>query len=279
MRKVSLLLLIPLGAIFLILSQCGKSAIEAQRDDYGVACGMAYKTSDIYFKESDVLTFKLRFIYFADSIGEREPDYGVIIQGANKFYQSSGIQFVPYSGGSFSTKIVNSDMKADMPSFIKYHLNYFKNDSVITMYIYGDDQPNYAADMKNVAGSAGGIGSNFFAVRRRYIYEPTVWHELGHCFFLMHPSEPDPTQKGLSLMYGDKVCDLIKSDPIVGARPDTCYVQNGWNPYTQEEINDLICNIMSGTMLNCRKCITQNQRARMRFYIHESPAMRMALVE
>lgn len=251
---------------------------DIKRSDYA-PCAISYKTSDLYFKESDVLTFKLRFVYFADSIKEATPNYDSILAGINDFFKSSRIQFIKYDKQSV-VKYIDSDMKRDMPSFIKYHMRDFKNDSTITMYIYGNEQPNYSESFKSIAGSAGGIGSNFFAVKEKYVYETTVFHELCHCFFLLHTSEPDPTEKGLDLMYGDKICDLIKSEPIDFVQNDTCEVERGTGLYSKEEINEVLCNIMSYTYnMNCRKCITNNQKARMRFYIHESPAMRLTLVE
>ncbi len=242
------------------------------------SCGVAYKTSDLYFKDAEILNFNIRFVYIADSINELQPNYDSILHNLNDFYKRADIQFTKYKNGS-QLLVVNREMKRDMPSFVKYHLNYFKDDSTLTMYIYGDEQPNYIEDSKNVTGSAGGIGSNFFAVRRAYVYESTVLHEIGHCFFLMHTSEPDPTEKGLDLMYGDRICDIIKADPLSIQMSDSCTYKDGIGIYTKEELNQVMCNIMSYSYLNCRKCLSQVQRARMRFYIHESPVMKMSLIK
>ena len=238
-------------------------------------CGIAYSTNDLYFKADNSLLFRFRFIYIADSLNEATPNYDSIINNINAFYRNADIQFS--NDTSDNLFVVNPDIKDDMPSFIKYHMKNWKNDSLITMYIYGNDQENYSDDLKNIAGSAGGLGCNFFAIKRDYVYKSTVLHEIGHCFFLMHTSEPDPTEKGLDLMYGDKICDLIKSDPVEFSKYDSCIARNSIGAFSTEEVNEVICNIMSYSYMPCRKCLTKNQIARMRFYIHESPTMRMAL--
>ncbi len=265
-------------AIMLAIFSCKKHYGYDFAEGPEPSCGVAYKTSDLYFTEDATLTFNLRLVYFADSINENAVSCDSVINYLNDFYKSSGIQFTNYKNQGCML-VVNSEIKRDMPSFVKYHLRNFKNDSTITMYVYGDDQPNYADDNKNVTGSAGGIGSNFFCVRKKYAYQSTIAHEIGHCFFLMHTSEPDPTEKGLDLMFGDRICDVAKAEPIELSKSDSCTYNVGVGIYTKEELNTVMCNIMSYSYLNCRKCISPNQNMRMRFYIHESPVMRMALKE
>lgn len=260
-------------AIF--FAKCNTYKTQQPVSELGGSCGVAYLTNDMHFKREDTLLFNLRFVYFADSINEEVVKYDSIVNGINNFFKESAIQV--YNDTSNNLFVVNTAIKYDMPSFTKYHLMEFQNDSFLTIYIYGTTQPNYINDSRNIMGSAGGVGCNFLAVRRCNAYTNTIYHELGHCFFLLHTFEPDPTEKGLSLQYGDKICDLIKSDPVVANKLDSCFVSNDIGIFSKSEVSDYICNIMSYSYTTCRKCISKVQIARMRFYIHESPAMRMSL--
>lgn len=252
------------------------SCVDKKYDslDMYTSCGSYYTTSDLYFSETSVLKFRFRIIHFVDSLNEVYINYDSIISGINSFYKQADIQFKLYD----TIKIVDSDKKRDMPSFIKYHMKEYKNDCYITMYIYGDNQDNYPEDLKNISGSAGGIGSNFFAVKQKFCYSITLFHEIGHLFSLMHTNTYDKTETGYTIYSGDKVCDSRKVEDYSSISDSDCnYI--GEEDLLPNEEKEIVCNFMSYNYFHCRGCITNGQIRRARFYIHESPEIKMAIYE
>lgn len=256
------------GMIFL-MSTCQN---KVSYDDMYGACDTSYQTSDTYFSESSDLTFRLRFVYFADSLNEPQPDYNKTIDRINAFYGVAGFVFKKHKVDT----VVSSDIKEDMPSYVKYHFKNFRNDSVITCYIYGNYQPNYSEDRKFTVGSAGGIGSKFFAVRRMFLDSITTVHEIGHCFSLLHTSIPSSSHTPYTIYDSDLVCDTRAIDNLDNKVDEDCNF-TGEEKLTKEEQYITACNYMSRSYMKCRHCITNGQIRRMRFYIHESPDARMTI--
>ncbi len=243
-------------------------------NDMHMTCGSHYATSDIYFEEDTKLTFRLRIVYFADSLNEPEPSYDTFMMKLNTFFSSSDISFKLVS----KLKHVDGDIKTDMPSFNKYHFKHFKNDSFITMYIFSSYQPHYAEDLKNVAGTAGGLGSNFFAIRSSFLNTITPLHEAGHCFSLLHTNTYDESETGYTIYSGDKVCDSRKVEDYNGLSDMACNY-TGSEELSDLEKKEIVCNFMSYNYMHCRGCITEGQIRRMRFYIHESPVIKLAIIK
>lgn len=240
-------------------------------NDIYTICGTSYQTSELLFEEDDQLTFRLRFVYFADSMCEVQPNYDSITKTINEFYQDADIKFDIEK----TETIVDSDIKYDMPSFVKYHYKN-RNDSTITCYIYGNKQTNFTVDNMNTMGAAGGVGSNFFAIRSMVAYSITPIHELGHCFSLIHVDAPDDSGLPYSTTGGDKICDT-KSIINIHEKVDHNCIFHGEENLTEEEKQILICNFMSWNFYKCRGCMTEIQVRRIRFYIHESPMIQLAI--
>jgi len=260
MKLISIILISLLGFTTLI---CNKKKVYL--DDVYPSCDTSWQTSEVLFDEDDKLIFRLRFVYFADSINEPQPDYDSITKYINEFYQDALLQFDLEK----VELVVDSDIKSDMPSHVKYN-NKFRNDSVITCYIYGNAQENFPSGYKNTVGSSGGIGSNFFSVRSGFVNSITTVHELGHCLSLLHVDHPDDSGLPYSTFGGDKICDTRSIKNLHEKVSNTCIFQ-GLDSLTEEEKKVLVCNFMSWAFQKCRGCITDVQIRKMRFYIHESP--------
>lgn len=258
--------------LLLFVVACNTAPKESYLYDMRAACDNSYSTSSIYFDETDLLTLELRFVYFADSSNEVQPDYNLTITNLNKFYKDANIRFRLNTVDT----IVDSNVKSEMPLFKAIHFKRFKQDSVITCYIYGMDQPLYSQDDSNIMGSAGGVGSTFFCIRAEYLNvknSVVAAHELGHCFSLYHIDTPDSSADGYTIYSGDKVCDTPKATNLHEKVGKNCtYI--GEEGYTIEEQQKLVCNFMTWNYLWCRHCIEGGQISRIRFYIHESPEMR-----
>lgn len=261
--SVSFLLLISL-----LFGLCNK---KRYLNDVYTTCANSYQTSELLFEEDTKLVFRLRFVYFADSLNEAQPKYDSIVDYINEFYQDANIKFELERVDT----IVNSDIKSDMPSYVKYHFKH-RDDSTITCYIYGAVQENYYNSDKMVMGAAGGVGSNFFAVRSQVAYSITTIHELGHCFSLLHVDTPDDSGLEYSTYSGDKICDT-KSILNLHEKVDKNCIFHGEELLTEEEKKVLVCNVMSWNFFKCRGCLTEVQIRRMRFYIHESPMIQLAI--
>lgn len=258
-----------LASLVLSVSTCDR---KTTYDDMYASCDTSYQTSDTYFTPTSKLTFRLRFVYFADSINEEQVDYQKVLSRINNFYKIADFNF---ELDRIDT-IVAPGIKDDMPSYVKYHFKMFKDDNAITCYIYGNHQPNYSDDRKFTAGSAGGIGSKFFAIRKMFTDSVTVNHELGHCFSLLHTSIPSTSNTPYTIYDSDLVCDTRAVDNLEANIDDDCqYI--GEEDLTEEEKAQVACNYMSRNYMKCRHCITNGQIRKMRFYVHESPDMRMTI--
>lgn len=256
----------------LLLLTIGNCHRSTPLDDMYAICDTSYQTSELYFPEKRKLELNLRFVYFADSLNEEQINYDSVLLFINNFYKIADLKFRIYSIDT----IVSPDIKADMPSYVKYHFKHFKVDSAITCYIFGDYQPNYPEDRKYTAGSAGGIGSKFFAIRKRFTNLVTINHEIGHCLSLKHTTEYDESNHGYTIYSGDNVCDTRYIENLPSKIDDKCNFV-GSDKLTKEEKEMTICNFMSTSHLNCRNCIRDGQIRRIRFHIHESPDMRMVV--
>lgn len=237
-------------------------------------CDKSYATSELYFKDDSRLILKLRFVNIVSELDTSCVNYDSVLTMINDFYYSADLKFEIVE----NITIKDSSISQDMPSFIKYHLRKFKTDSVITCYIYDNYQPNYSDDMANTAGSAGGIGSTFFAIRRSRAYSNTVMHELGHCFSLLHVDTPDDSVTGYTIYSGDRVCSTRAVDNLHEKVTKDC-TYTGEEELTDDEKEVLICNIMTWNYERCRGCLDPGQIRRLRFYIHESPEMRACIKE
>lgn len=234
-------------------------------------CGMSYSTSEIFFEEEDEVGIKLRFVYFAEDTMDFPPDYVPIVDYINLFFKPAKIEFKSVK----EEVITDEDIKQDMPSFIKYNFKYFHNDSVLTIYIYGDFQPNYSNDQQSIVGAAGGIGSKFVAVKKSYINSVTTIHEILHAFSLTHTFIPTDTE-GYDIYTSDKVCDTRYINNVHEKVDGNCNFI-GEELLQEDEKEEIICNVMSYNHSKCRTCITEGQIRKIRFYLHESPSMHMIL--
>lgn len=266
MKLISILLLSLLGFGTLI---CTKR--EAIYEDMYGSCDTSYQTSELNFDEETKLVFRLRFVYFADSLNEEQVNYDSILLSINKFFQIADIQFELENIDT----IVDSEKKENMPEYVKNHFKYYKNDTVLTCYIYGNYQPNYSVDRKYTSGAAGGIGSNFFCVRKRFVYSITMMHEISHMFSLLHTDTPSKNNVKYSIYDSDLVCDTAPINNLQEKVDGDCNFI-GDDILTEEEELEAVCNYMSWVHLKCRHCITTGQIRKMRFYIHESPFIQQA---
>jgi len=256
--------------LLLSLLTCNKKK-AIYEDMYG-SCDTSYQTSELSFDEEQELTFRLRFVYFADSLQEEQINYDSSMMMINKFFKIANIKFELERVDT----IVDSDKKENMPEYIKNNFKYYKDNKVLTCYIYGNYQPYYSEDRKYTSGAAGGIGSNFFCVRKRFVYSITMAHEISHMFSLMHTDTPSKNNIKYSIYDSDLVCDTAPINNLQEKVDGDCNFI-GEDELTQEEKEQSVCNYMSWVHLKCRKCITNGQIRRIRFYIHESPMIQLAI--
>jgi len=128
----------------------------------------------------------------------------------------------------------------------------------------------------SVVGSAGGIPSTFFAVRKSYLTTMTVAHEAGHAMGLYHIDTYDPDSTGSSSKTGDRVCETPSTIRLRENVSTNC-LYTGDRNYTPEEIKIITCNIMSDVYAKCRGCFVDGQIQRMKWVLEQSADLRATI--
>lgn len=309
----------------LMVSSCKKEKpIISYNDSDMLVCGNVdsnyelYELSDTYFNDSSLLSFRLNIIYFTN--GDTTLDSLQLVStiaDVNKFFNNNGANInFKLQNITFITTIPENDPKI-LP-FIKdvervknsvtpietlrksYIMKYFKywntlygNPDCINMYVYG----NQTTDC-NIAGEAGGMGANFFAVRSEVCYPKynTIEHEVAHCLNLLHIQAKDETN-GFSNYTGDNICDTPSSPSLLGLVGDDCELKSNWEDlskiysYTNEgndycilnrlsrvQYEVIIHNIMGYSSPSCRQNFTEQQIRRMRKSIENSEDLRRCVI-
>lgn len=315
MKKILLLIII------LIVSSCQKTHTDnnwiPQTVGDMVACGTeedeaAYELSEVFFKEDEVLTFRLNIVYFTNQEQGFDSTYFFNrIKEINAFFadNKTGIQFKLSYLNIVHTSPIESNgalpyiekiekLKNDGEKFEnlreKFTLNHFKfwhllygKKNTINLYVFQEP-------LNEVAGQSGGIGSVFCAVNFNFINKSfnSDVHELGHCLGLLHTHTQDKTN-GYNSFTGDKVCDTPASPNLLGLVNSNCELykdyQDRYNSFInskyendpkvlaklpKDDLRVTLSNIMSYSYPNCRIEFTEEQIRRMRKTIETSSDLR-----
>lgn len=223
-------------------------------------CEASYAIAERGFGINDTLHGKLRVIWFSDK--ENEIDSTLIHCGLDLL--NSHIAEVKLHMSMDTMIEIISYKKHNMINFIS-HAQEYNRSGVFTMYVYGNEQHDFEGEDYRIKGAAAGIPSRAFCLQSQFLNSSTISHEFLHCVGLFHIHEPDQTD-GFNNETGDRVCDTpsyITSDDILSENCD----------YIGHQIPDtsnITCNLMSYAYPYCRNCLTQSQKARVRYIIHES---------
>lgn len=272
-----------------------------------------YKLSEIYFNNDEKLTFNLRIVYFTNGAGTLDSTALVDqVTQINKFFEdnNAGIDFklvsievvinkpdqspkvLPFIEDVERIKNKSKPIQEIRESYKMEHFRFwhtlFGFDDAINMYVYEGDNTS------RIAGQAGGIGSNFFAVQSKYcsVMFNTAAHEISHCLSLLHTQTKDKTN-GFSNFTGDGICDTPASPSLLGLIDENCNLSDHWeemipeyessnegNDYnilkrlTKEQFDVLTHNIMGYSNPLCRTSFTEQQIRRMRKSIETSADLR-----
>lgn len=311
--------------LLLIASSCQREKAEPFITYHNidmVTCGNSdenealYKLNEVYFTNDQKLTFRLRIMYFTNDITSLDSTkLYAAVNNLNKFFLDNNaridfellsIDFIdgkPYKNPKVLPFIqdVERIKNSKKPlyeirnSFKMEHFRFwhtlFGMDDAINMYIF-DDPTNL-----NVAGQAGGIGSNFFAVKSEFcsILYNTAAHEISHCLNLLHVQTIDKTN-GFSNLTGDGICDTPAIPSLLGMIDENCTLRDHWkelisdykgsnegNDYeilgkiTDEQLYVAAHNIMSYSTPLCRTSFTEQQIRRMRKSIETSQDLRQCV--
>ncbi len=260
--------------VFAFIS-CQKTETQAMRVNNFAECALSYDISEAFFTEEDTLVFNLRFVYFSngDTNGYDEVLLQRQIDILNSVYSPAKVSFrlssyenifeLPsnkIAGGiDISSKIKTYDIK-------NYYIfaTLFNEPNVINVYIY-----NVSGDT-DFAGVAGGIGSNYLAIRKDYFDKDfkTFSHEIGHCLGLFHTHQVDHTD-GYNVTDGDKVCDTPSMRSLSGRVNSLCGLIT---PFSGDSIQ--VKNIMSYSYPPCRDKLTEGQIDRIRWFVEQSQDLR-----
>lgn len=192
----------------------------------------------------------------------------------NKEFNAGKIEFIHLKSIYWEPKDLYTPLGFKQHSKDVEAFEYFNNEGYgmsMNIFIY-EDNTNFNA------GKAASIPAVSAYVQYSYMTGPTLVHEVGHCFGLRHTHAPDPTD-GRNYDYGDYICDIpsIEEMKIYNkVIPDCKNIKNinSEDGYSDEEIQTLVENWMSYTLLECRKSFTTDQINLMRKTITTDPIFR-----
>ncbi len=243
-------------------------------------CALTYDTNDVLFTDEDTLVFGVSIVHFMNG----NPDYydetflEAKLAEASNFYKSAKIKFKLLSYENVSGRPVdkmqltqNVQNKLDFYDINNYQFFGMMLNQPHTINVYIYNQP----ERTPFAGVAGGIGSDYLAIRKDYFDAParTFVHELGHCLGLYHTHEPDDTS-GFTVYEGDKVCDTPSSRSLSGRVNKECSMQTAIMTVSDSV---QLKNIMSYSYPYCRDNFTDGQIKRMRWFIEQSKDLQSLL--
>lgn len=319
-----------LKTVFIILLFIASSCVKDKRENFisynnidMVTCGNSdeneelYRLNEIYFTNDQKLTFRLRIIYFTNGISSLDSTKLIAtVKNINKFFldNNARIDFelisMDFIKGAPETnpkvlpfiqdveRLRNQREPIDgiRNSYQMKHFRFWNTlfgvDDAINMYVF-DDRTNL-----NIAGQAGGMGANFFAVKSEFcsvIYN-TAAHELSHCLNLLHVQTLDKTN-GFTNFTGDGICDTPAIPSLLGMIDENCTLSDHWrelipeyegsnegNDYeilskvSKEQLYVAAHNIMSYSTPFCRTSFTEQQIRRMRKSIETSQDLKSCII-
>lgn len=243
-------------------------------------CASQYMINEMYFKDSDTLSFDVRFVYFSDRDSLSEKNALIRLGITNHYYSQARIKFnlveVLNVKGNPKDELGNQFGPDDIFDIERFHeySAYYNRYRVINIYIFDRNTKS------RFAGVAGGIPSTYLAVRADYFFNPvvrTLEHELGHCLGLYHTHQKPDANGGYTIESGDFVCDTPAGlDYLVEQVDSECEFEQRTN-LTTEEVEVLVKNIMSYSRMGCRQEFTDGQIKRMRWTIEQSQDLRNCL--
>lgn len=248
--------------LFLLVISCNKQDSFRNTED----CATSYALDDPQKEMEGILTAKIRFVVFKDSI--QAIDTQTILESikllnnymyaTNKKFELDTIEtsFLPF--------------RHEMQSFL-YHAQLLNKDAVFNVYVYSSENPRLPSYKKNIKGEAADIPSRSVAMREDYLLTSTFAHEIGHCLGLLHVHQQDDTD-GYTITSGDLVCDTKAFDVEKYVGQDCKYT--GPDIIAPDKASNYECNIMSYIPSACRNCLTDKQLDRIDFIIQNTSSLR-----
>lgn len=263
----------------LLIAYCGTESVSNKTLN-SAECALSYDTNEALFSEEDTLIFGINVIYFMNGdtseytrewLDKKFNDVSFLFKDARikfKVLTFSNLRGVPSDHFQF-----NESVKEKLTVFNIENYQFFgmmmNQPHVINVYVYHEPK------ITQFAGVAGGIGSDYLAIRKDYFDVPTrtLPHELGHCLSLYHPHQPDDTD-GYNIFSGDRVCDTPAGRSLSGRVNRECDLI-GPATYADSIHKNLI---MSYAYPFCRDSFSPNQIKKMRWYVEQSPQAQSLLL-
>lgn len=245
-----------------------------------IDCGMSpylLLGDQMFVNEKQTYKCSVRFIKI---VNEKEPEVidmisiNKSIDRLNKDFKDLRISF------EAAETVVIEDKKAFKEGIRMYqkHGRIWSEPGYINVFIY-------PSTIGSFSGAAGGIPSQFLAIKEYYLPTGTISHEVGHCFGLYHIHTKDKTGAINSYTSGDLICETPYADffskgssvGYVGRTSDDCKYIGPLGNLTQEQHNTNIVNIMSYSLSECRKEFHKEQVERAHFIINNSEDLKNTL--
>lgn len=264
----------------LFISQCESDKIPSETLSRA-ECALSYDLNESLFTDEDTLVFGINLVYFMNegTVEYTKEQVDRTFEQASYFFNNAKIKFKVLTvnnikGGPTENLQVSKSIKNKITRFDIENYQFFSmmlnEPHVINVYVYNEPEST------SFAGVAGGIGSDYLAIRKDYFDVParTLVHELGHCLSLYHTHQPDETD-GYNIFDGDKVCDTPAGRSLSGLVNRECELNSA-----RDSVADSLqrINLMSYSYPFCRKEFTEGQVKKMRWYIEQSPQAQSMLI-
>lgn len=265
--------------IILMLSHCNSSVPSVQSMS-NAECALTYDTNEALFSDNDTLIIGVNIIHFMNN-DTFEYDANLLERQLNltsllfdkakikfKLVSFTNVKGVPSDNLELSATLKTKVLSYDISNY-QFFSMMMNEPHVINVYIYNQ------SERSTFAGVAGGIGSDYLAIRKDYFDRPTrtLAHEFGHCLGLYHTHQSDDTD-GYNIYNGDKVCDTPSSISLSGKVDKECNLDKSIDTLAD---SIQLMNIMSYSYPFCRENFTDNQIQRMRWFIEQSKDLQSVL--
>ena len=228
-------------------------------------------------RDVELLPIQFNIIRHTDGTGGLDPDrLGEILDSANVYFAPAGIQF--YSCGQ--TRFINENFLYDFDrGLYQDSLQARTTDNAINVFFI-NKVLNNASFICGYANFPWSDDTHVVVENRCAVNGSTFSHELGHYFGLLHTHETangiEVVERTNCLFAGDELCDTPADPRLSGLVNAQCEYTSNHRDQNGVLYEPDPHNLMSYSRKECRNLFTEDQYARIRFYLEQERASQLS---